>query len=137
MLLITTSAAAEVKKLNLELKRLPFQRDYYIPERTNWDYEVTLNMDLEKFLFCYPLGEYQSNCVNFFLESDLTGQSANSRFRNLWWDYTVGLSILPDVDIIWDHRSQHALDEKTDFANDKYPVRDSYGIRLNFKKLID
>ena len=132
MLLITTSAAAEVKKLNLELKRLPFQRDYYTPERTTWDYEVTLNMDLSKELF--TVGSYN---IDFFLESDLTGQSANSRFRNLWWDYTVGLSILPDVDIIWDHRSQHALDEKTDFANDKYPVRDSYGIRLNFKKLID
>ena len=132
MVLITTPVAAEVKKLNLELKRMPFQRDYYFPERTAWDYEVTLNMDLGKELFTVG-----SHNIDFFFESDLTGQSANSRFRGLWWDYTLGFSILPDVDVIWDHRSQHALDEQTDFKDDRYPVRDSAGIRLNFKKLLD
>lgn len=126
--LVSLPSQAEVSKLNLELKKMPFQRDYYIPEHTSWDYEVTLNMDLKLNTINYG---YQSF---LFLESDLTGQSRNSRFRNMWWDYTLGFSLLPDIDIIWDHRSQHSLDEQVDYVNDKYPVTDSYGIRINFLK---
>lgn len=128
ILLITSyTSYAEVTKLNLEATRMPFQRDYYIPEHTSWGYSLSLNMDVHKTLFSY--GRHD---VDWFLESDITGQTRNSRFRNLWWRYVTGFSITPDVDLIWKHKSQHTLDEQVDFEKDKYPVSDSYGIRINF-----
>ncbi len=116
LVFLSGTALAKVEYLNLELKRLPYQRDYLVPEQTVWDHEVSLNMKLE--------------LKRLWLESDLTGQTAQGRFRNMWWDYTMGLSIVPELDLVWDHRSQHLLD----WEQDKFPVRDSYGIRINFKK---
>lgn len=102
--------------MNLELKRMPFQRDFYIPGQEKWDYELSLN-----FRTVFGRG---------FLESDLTGQTYGSRFRNMWWDYTLGFKLFDAVDLVWDHRSQHSLDLET---FEKFPVRDSYGVRINFK----
>ena len=116
LVFLSGTALAKVEYLNLELKRLPYQRDYLVPEQTAWDHEVSLNMKLE--------------LKRLWLESDLTGQTAQGRFRNMWWDYTLGVSIIPELDLVWDHRSQHSLD----WEQDKFPIRDSYGIRINFKK---
>ena len=116
LVLLSGTALAKVEYLNLELKRLPYQRDYLVPEQTAWDHEVSLNMKLE--------------LKRLWLESDLTGQTAQGRFRNMWWDYTIGVSIIPEMDFVWDHRSQHSLD----WEQEKFPIRDSYGIRINFKK---
>ena len=104
---------ARTDVLNLELKKLPFQRDYLFPGETEWEYEVSLNL--------------RSNVWRFYIESDITGQTRGSRFRNMWWDYTLGLHLFPAIDVVWDHRSQHKLDA----ASERFPVRDSYGIRIN------
>lgn len=101
---------------NLELKRMPFQRDYFFKDQEDWGYEISLKL------------KYQKRSI--FLESDITGQTFDSRFRNVWWDYTVGVKVTSEIDIVWDHRSQHALD----LDRKKFPVRDSYGIRLNLLK---
>ena len=118
LVLFSSSASADVDYLNLELKHMPFQRDYFIPEQTSWQYELSLN--------------FRANIWRFWLESDTTGQAYGDRFRNMWWDYNIGFSIIPEVDLVWDHRSQHSLDFQADTVNDKYPVRDSFGFRLNF-----
>ncbi len=127
VLLIRSSfVQAEVYSLNLELKRMPFQRDYFIPDETSWDHEVSLNMDVR-----LPFKVSRSLPTYVFLESDVTGQFRNSRARNMWWDYTLGVSVFDWLSLVWDHRSQHTLDEK---FHDKYPVRDSYGVRIDFVK---
>jgi len=117
LLSITTPTLADVQYLNLEAKRIPFQRDYYYPGMTEWGHEISLNM--------------KTSIGKVWLESDITGQSRHSRFRNIWWDYTLGITTTDWLDIVWDHRSQHSLDMQND---SKYPVRDSYGIRIYFKK---
>jgi hypothetical protein len=106
-----------VEYLNMEFKRMPYQRDAMIPAQRHWDYELSLN-------FKSHFGG------GLWLESDITGQTAYSRFRNLWWDYTIGFYIGCGVDLVWDHRSQHALD----WDIEDYDVRDSFGIRFNFVK---
>lgn len=111
---ISTAGFSDVKYLNLELKRMPFQRDSMIPDRTKWDYEASLN--------------FRANIKKLYIESDLTGQTSKSRFRNMWWDYTLGIVITDYLDLVWDHRSQHLLD----LPKEKYDVRDSYGLRLKF-----
>ena len=113
-----TVAKADVESLNLELKRMPYQRDLLFPDHFDWGHEVTLN-----YRVSLPR-------ARLWMESDLTAQSREARFRNLWWDYTLGLSLVDEVDLVWDHRSQHRID----YHYDKFPVRDSYGIRINFVK---
>lgn len=104
-----------VTDMNLELKRMPHQRDFFIPGQIEWGYEVTLN--------------FTSKWAGLYLESDLTGQTYGSQFRNMWWDFTMGHKLIGPIDLVWDHRSQHTLDMKT---LDDFPVRDSFGIRINF-----
>ena len=111
------NSMAKAHSLNLELKRMPYQRDYFFPGMTQWEYAVSLNFK----------GSVANERV--WLESDLTGQTRNSRFRNVWWDYTLGLKLHEELDIVWDHRSQHSMDMMT---YDKFPVRDCWGIRINF-----
>ena len=106
----------DVTYMNMEIKRMPYQRDALFPTTRKWDYELSLNFKWQK--------------GRVFFESDLTGQTYDSRFRNMWWDYTLGIDIVPQVSVVWDHRSQHALDKFVD----KFPVRDSYGIRWNMIK---
>ena len=117
LLFITTPALSDVQYLNLEAKRLPFQRDYYYPNTNHWGHELSLN--------------FKATIGKAWLESDITGQSRKGRFRNIWWDYTLGYELNKYFDVVWDHKSQHSLDIQLD---DKYPVRDSLGFRINFLK---
>lgn len=118
LLLGANSAMAKVHYLNLEMKRMPFQRDYYYPGMTNWGHELTLNMGV--------------STGDLFLESRLNGRSRQGRFRDIYWQYTLGYTLFGPVDLIWGHRSQHSMDFQADTTTDRYPVSDSYGIRINF-----
>jgi hypothetical protein len=62
------------------------------------------------------------------MDNNLTGRTYNSRFRYVGWEYETGFNILPGVDVVWHHHSQHAMD----LDRDRFPVMDSYGIRLTF-----
>lgn len=116
VLLLPATAKAEVEYLNLELKRLPFQRSYFFPGMTNWGHEVSLN--------------FKASVGDLWIESDITGQARNSRFRRTWWDYTLGYQLFESIDLVWDHYSDHHIDWEVD----KFQVRDSWGIRINFKR---
>jgi len=116
LLVPAATSNAEVEYLNLELKKLPFQVDYFFPDQTEWEYEISLNMKL-------VMGRA-------WMESDITGQAYDSAFKAIWWDYTAGFKIIEEIDLVWDHKSHHHLDQYVD----PFQVRDSYGIRINFKK---
>jgi hypothetical protein len=114
LLLLSLPAQARVKELSLDLKRMPFQRDYLFPDRTNWGHEVRLNADGE-------IGR-------FFMNNQVTGRTYDSRFRYVSWGFDVGFHVFPWLDVVHSHLSEHAID----LYRDKFPVRDSYGIRLKF-----
>jgi len=120
LLLIAPTAQARVDHLSLELKRMPFQRDYYYPGMTEWGHELTLNMLV--------------TTGDLFLDSRLNGKSRNGRFRDIYWQYTLGYKLFGPIDLVWGHRSQHSMDFQADTTTDKYPVSDAYGIRINFKR---
>jgi hypothetical protein len=113
-LVIPCVAEAKVRELSLDLKRMPFQRDFLFPDRTNWGHEVSLIADM--------------NIGRWFIDNKIIGRTYDSRFRYIAWDYDTGFNVLPWLDILWSHKSEHALD----LYRDKFPVRDSYGIRLKF-----
>jgi hypothetical protein len=105
---------AEVTQLSLELKRMPYQREPFFPDQTEWGHEVALHWDVR-------LGR-------FFLENETWGQTYDSVFKYMGWQYNMGLTVTPWLDLVWDHHSRHALD--ADMG--RFPVSDAYGIRLNF-----
>jgi len=116
LLLGSSSAMAKVHHLNLELKRMPFQRSYFFPGITEWGHEASLNFKASLF------------DEHFWFESDITGQAKDNRFRRTWWDYTLGIKLSEEIDLVWDHYSDHHIDWEVE----KFQVRDSYGIRINF-----
>jgi hypothetical protein len=111
---MTCAAEAKVRELSLDLKRMPFQRDFLFPDRTNWQAETKLTADVS-------IGRW-------FLDNQITGRTYGDRYRYVAWEFDTGLYILPWLDILWSHKSEHAID----LYRDKFSVRDSYGIRLKF-----
>jgi hypothetical protein len=118
LLLIAPTAQARVDHLSLELKRMPFQRSYFFPGQTDWGHEVSL---------LYKVSILKGHV---WMDSDITGQTMNGRFRRTYWDYTLGVKLIDEVDLVWDHVSDHHID----WEMDKFQVRDSWGIRINFKR---
>lgn len=116
LLLLPTVSLADVEYMNLELKKMPFQRSYFFPGIEDWGHEVSLN--------------FKASVGDMWIESDITGQARDSRFRRTWWDYTLGYQITEAFDLVWDHYSDHHID----WEKNKFQVRDSYGIRINFKR---
>jgi len=116
LLLFCTPLHAEVRELSLDLKRMPFQRDFMFPDQTDWGHEVKLTAGM-------GLGIY-------FQNNQVTGRTYGSRFRYVAWEFDHGITILPWLELIHSHKSEHAMD----IFVDKFPVRDSYGIRLKFKE---
>jgi hypothetical protein len=114
LLLLSLPAQAKVRELSLDLKRMPFQRDFLFPDRTNWGHEVRLNADMD-------VGPY-------FLDNTITGRTYDSRFHYVAWGFDHGFHLTPWLDVIHSHLSEHAID----LYRGTYPVRDSYGVRIRF-----
>jgi hypothetical protein len=100
--------------LSLGLSRLPHQRDLLFPDQKYWQHELNLRWNVE--------------WGRWFMDNDITGRTANGRFRYVGWEYETGFRILPGLDVFWHHHSQHAID----WDRPKFPVTDSYGIRITF-----
>lgn len=112
--LCATNAVAEVRALNLEVKRLPYVRDYFMPEHKYWDAQLNLNWNV--------------GFGAFFMENDIDTRTRQGRFRYVAWEYKTGFDLTPNLAVLWHHRSEHAMD----MYREKFPVRDSYGFRINF-----
>lgn len=107
-------AEAKVRELSLDLKHMPFQRDFLFPDQTSWQHEVKLTAD--------------GDIGPWFIDNQVTGRTYNSRFRYVSWEFDTGFHITKWLDILHSHKSEHALD----LYKDKFPVRDSYGVRIKF-----
>jgi hypothetical protein len=107
-------AAPRTDYLSLKLMKMPYQRDYFYPEKTDWDYHLDLTWDV--------------GWGRWFAENDIVGKTFNSRFRDVSWHFTHGFKIVDGLDLVHEHRSQHALDAE----REEFPVADSYGIRIIF-----
>ena len=112
--LLTTAAEAKVRDLSLDLKRMPYNRDYLFPGQQYWGYETRLNADVD-------IGR-------FFMDNQITGRTFDSRYRYVSWGFDVGIRLTPWLDIVHSHLSQHAID----LYHETYPVVDSTGIRIRF-----
>lgn len=106
--------APQMDRLSLELARLPFNRDYFFPDQKYWGEEVRLQWDVS-------WGRWSAQ--NF-----TTGRTYDGRFRYVGWEFDNCFMLVPGLDLIWHHHSQHALD----MARPQFPVLDAYGLKLTF-----
>jgi hypothetical protein len=115
-LLLSGTALAEpqLDKLTMDIKRMPFQRDFFFPGQESWGYELRLNLDLR--------------WGRFFWDNEIPARTYDSAFKYIGWKYDAGVRLIPGVDVVWSHFSQHALDEH----RDRFPVTDSYGVRITW-----
>ena len=117
-LIILFSCLAEAKPrathLSLELSRMPHNRDFLFPGKEDWGHELQLRWSVDWW--------------RWFADNNVTGRTADSRFRYVGWEYETGFHIVEGLDLVWHHHSQHAID----WYRERFPVVDAYGIRMTF-----
>lgn len=121
-----TSAAElhllEVEKLDLQYIKLdPNNRVSYAPSYTgDWGAETSLEWDVALYHYLF----WQNN-----IHTSSIGD--NGPVKTVGWEWTAGIRVIPQLDIIAYHHSQHVLDEQPQ-TTQKYPVENGYGFRVHF-----
>lgn len=70
----------------------------------------------------------------FFWENDVHAEAVSGAVKTVGWKWDLGIRVFPWLDLLHEHHSRHVLDEVQQvnaLENNKYPVEDSYGIRLH------
>lgn len=132
ILLIISTSGFSYSLLNLEELTMTHarlgeaSRIPQAPQYTGyWLYRTSLNM---RFNFLGPL--YWDNKVH------MEATQASPKTVGWWW--MLGLRVHPQIDIFYEHHSQHIMDTESPSAqlykeqrSRNFPVEDSYGIKFN------
>lgn len=112
----------DVEKLDIEYLKLdPENRDPKAPQYTgSWGYRSSILWDVSIYHFLF-----WENRVHTASAGE--GQSV----KEVGWEYRAGIRIIPELDVLIYHHSQHLLDETTQIAQ-KFPVDNGYGFRIHF-----
>lgn len=74
----------------------------------------------------------------FYWDNQVHTEGVEAKVQTVGWHWELGLRINKQFSIFHEHHSRHRMDDATpidydrDGQPDKYPVEDSYGIRMNF-----
>lgn len=121
---------AELERFSLKLMKFGCNRDHQTPELDCYNYRGRV------------ASEFDLRFVNDYLfwRNEVHGEGTDAKFMTMGWHYELGLD-LGKVELLWEHHSRHTLDQAQPYYWDqyyetirptKYPVEDSYGIRINF-----
>ena len=110
----------KVDEMYIEYRKYQTLRDpYYPPEKDNeWDWTSEFHWKVSTFKRLY-----WDN--NFQIRMD------QSQIRHGGWEYYLGVKTFDWLDIIKYHHSQHCFECENDKR--RFPVEDSYGVRVYFK----
>ena len=122
--------AVELERFSLKLMKFGCNREPQTPEIYCKDYRgrVATEFDLRM------ANDY------LFWRNEVHGEGTDAKFMTMGWHYEFGLD-LGKVELLWEHHSRHTLDQAQPYYWDqrydemrptKYPVEDSYGVRINF-----
>lgn len=109
-----------VEEMYVEYKKYEAYRNpYYPPDKSDWTHKA-------EFHWTVNIGNrlYWKN--NFHISMDQTPQ-----VRHGGWEYYLGMKIFSWLDAVKYHHSEHVFEDK--FKDKKFPVEDSYGVRVYFK----
>lgn len=68
-----------------------------------------------------------------FWDNKISYESCYEKICTASWQYYLGYSITKNLDIYWEHKSQHVFDQMNSFRNPHiYPLQDAVMLRINF-----
>lgn len=99
---------------------------------------LTPDIDCDKYV-----GRVQTNfnlriLEVFYWNNNVHTEGVVAKVETVGWHWELGLHLLDNVDLFHEHHSRHRMDDTTpiDYDGngkpDKFPVEDSYGIKLIF-----
>lgn len=120
----------DVDQLNMELAQFGCNRDPMVPEIEcgDWRGRAEINADLRLITYMY-------------WKNRVHGEGTNAAFKSVGWNYELGINVSKYIDVFYLHHSRHPLDQgnavhtSSDGSytlRNKFPVEDSYGVRLIF-----
>ena len=102
----------------VEYRKFQDYRNPYIPEEKNWDFMGNFHNTYSLFKVIY-------------WDTDLHLAANHSQVLYGGLEYRLGIHITDNLDVFKYHASDHIFDHT---ETNKFPVQDSYGIRVYFKK---
>lgn len=120
--------ALALDRFSLKLMRFTCNRELQTPEIECMDYYGRVAAEFDLSILKYG-----------FWRNDVHGEGTRNKFMTIGWRWEMGIA-LGMVELLWEHHSRHTLDQGQPYYWDtnfdglkeiKYPVEDSYGIRIN------
>lgn len=136
LLLMPISAQARsylnLDEFSLKLARFDCNRELQTPEILCSDYigRVATEFDLSII----------DDLI--YWRNEVHGEGTSAKFMTVGWHWDLGIK-LGNVELFWEHHSRHVMDQGQPYYWDeklqspqriKYPVEDSYGVRIVFYK---
>jgi len=123
-----TALSAELRLLDLrefsfEGYELADRRDSYFGyEDDTWRGGTAVNFDLDLA---------RSGDWGLAWDNRVFGNGTTAQYREVGWQYEVGLDLGPKMRVFWNHESRHILDDR---RKDAFPLTNMYGVRVTFFK---
>jgi hypothetical protein len=126
---VSASPALALDRFSLRLMRFTCNREMQTPEIECADYYGRVAADFDVSILKYG-----------FWRNEVHGEGTKAKFMTIGWRWEMGIA-LGKVELLWEHHSRHTMDQEQpyywntniqSFNQAKYPVEDSYGIRINF-----
>lgn len=127
----------ELEKIDLDYKEVKNYRDDYFPQYETINGQCTgYTATGERSTECMQYGAAIGFDINAIRTSLTTVQwrntvdmdATNKQVRQVGWNWELGLTLGPRMEIFEHHHSRHMLD---DSGIDKYPLRDEYVLRFH------
>ena len=120
----------DVEDISMEASKFDCNREPMTPDIpcTDYLYRMAFRVDLRLL----EVGYFRNNVHTEALESQV---------KTVGWEYEIGLRVFPWLDIFRHHHSRHVMEgeqprvwdiDRQALREVRYPVEDSYGIRLRF-----
>lgn len=109
----------KVDESYVEYRKYEAYRNPYLPDEKGWDFR----------------GEFHNTFSAFnrlYWDTNLHMSMDESQIRYVGLEYYLGLRVFDWLHAVKYHHSEHVLDEPAP-DNRKFPVEDSYGVRVYFK----
>lgn len=121
----------ELNKMSMFYERLPNNRDTYLPYEDwgrdrydtdeTWDFALGVKYDWDIIRFADDYRLHWDNKVH--------GASTTSQFREIAWQFRIGLQLGKVVELYYDHLSDHVLDHAPPEPR-TYKLRNSFGAEI-------
>ena len=108
----------KVEESYVEYRKYKDYRNSYVSDEKRWDFTGHFNTTYTAF-------------TRIFWQTDLHLNATKDQVLYGGLEYRLGIHVMPYLDIFKYHLSEHVFDRKG--TSDKFPVEDSYGLRVYFK----